>query len=127
PRPPERLAAAYDASGGTFVSFRERSTDRRLARAGFWRWDPTEADPARDVVLATIETLRSDPVALTRRALGDLKVAVTFLGPLVAIEPRELDFDRYGIVVQSRVFPAKVGGALPNTQVFTAEVAQYAH
>src|SRR5207248_11570060 len=50
PRPPERLDAAYDASGGTFVSFRDRATDHRLARAGFWRWDPAEADPARDVV-----------------------------------------------------------------------------
>jgi hypothetical protein len=54
-----------------------------------------------------------------------LKIAVTFLSELEPIAPRGLDFDRYGIVAQSRVFPHKCGGALPNTQVFISEIEQY--
>ena len=37
-----------------------------------------------------------------------------------------LDFDRYGIVAQSRIFPYKRGGALPNTQVFISEIEHIA-
>jgi hypothetical protein len=36
-----------------------------------------------------------------------------------------LDFDRFGIVAQSRIWPHKRGGALPNTQVFISEIEQY--
>ena len=50
---------------------------------------------------------------------------MTTLGPLIASRPADLDFDRYGIVVRDRVSGHKLGGALPNTQVFTAEAGHY--
>jgi len=57
PRWPLRLDSSYDARGGTYVSFRRRTNDNRVGRDGFWHFDPSDSDPARDVVLATIDTL----------------------------------------------------------------------
>jgi AMMECR1 domain-containing protein len=127
PRWPARLDGSYDARGGTFVSFRRRTDDHRVARDGFWHFDPADADPARDVVLATIDTLASARHSITLPSLPDLKIAVTFFGPLEEVPPGKLDFDRYGIVVRSKVWPGKLGGALPNTQVFISEIEQYRH
>jgi AMMECR1 domain-containing protein/orotate phosphoribosyltransferase len=127
PRPPHTFDAAYDARGGTFVSFREPGTERRLAREGFWHFNPSDADPCRDVVLATVKTLDWAGAAISGANLDRLKIAVSFFGPLEEIQPRLLDFDRYGIVVQSLDWDMKLGGALPNTEVFTSEVEQYAH
>lgn len=127
PRWPSRLDASYDARGGTYVSFRERTDDHRVARDGFWHFDPANADPARDVVLATIDTLERGGYGLPLESLADLKIGVTFFGPLEEIPPAKLDFDRYGIVVRSKVWPNKLGGALPNTQVFISEIEQYRH
>jgi orotate phosphoribosyltransferase/AMMECR1 domain-containing protein len=127
PRWPTRLDASYDARGGTFVSFRERADDNRVARDGFWHFDPANADPARDVVLATVDTLERGGQGLTLASLADLKIGLTFFGPLEEIPPGKLDFDRYGIVVRSKVWPGKLGGALPNTQVFISDIEQYRH
>ena len=127
PRAPATLDAEYDARGGTFVSFRRRSNDERVARDGFWHFDPAQAHPARDVVLATIDTLERSAAILTEASLDELKIGVSFLGPLEEVPPTALDFDRYGIVVRSKVWPAKLGGALPNTQVFISEIEQYRH
>jgi orotate phosphoribosyltransferase/AMMECR1 domain-containing protein len=127
PRWPSRLDASYDARGGTYVSFRGRADDHRVARDGFWHFDPANADPPRDVVLATIDTLERGGYGFTLESLSDLKIGVTFFGPLEAISPAKLDFDRYGIVVRSNVWPSKLGGALPNTQVFISEIEQYRH
>jgi len=127
PRWPALLDGSYDASGGTFVSFRVRGDNHRVARDGFWHFDPANADPARDVVLATIDTLVRGGKGLTSAFLADLKIAVTFFGPLEEIRPGKLDFDRYGIVVRSKIWPGKLGGALPNTQVFISEIEQYRH
>jgi len=127
PRWPHHLDTKYDASGGTFVSFRERTNDHRIARDGFWHFDPAAADPARDVVLATIDTIERSNYGLTPASLPDLKIGVTFFGPLEEISPAKLDFDRYGIVVRSKVWPGKLGGALPNTQVFISDIEQYRH
>jgi orotate phosphoribosyltransferase/AMMECR1 domain-containing protein len=127
PQWPRNLDDNYDARGGTFVSFRERSNDHRVARDGFWHFDPTDAEPARDVVLATIDTLGRASYDLTLAALRDLKICVTFFGPLEQIPPSKLDFDRYGIVARSNVWPGKLGGALPNTQVFISDIEQYRH
>jgi orotate phosphoribosyltransferase len=124
---PLRLDQPYDAGGGTFVSIRRRSDDFRVARDGFWHFDRTDADAPRDVVLATIETLRRGPRHLTYASLAELKIGVTFFGPLEEVSPRKLDFERYGIVVRSKVWPGKLGGALPNTQVFISEIEQYRH
>ena len=38
-----------------------------------------------------------------------------------------MDFDRYAIVVRSEISRRKLGGALPNTQVFVSEIEQYKH
>jgi len=127
PRPPQCLDRAYDATGGTFVSFRLRGNDHRLARDGFWHFDPANADPARDVVFATIDTLMRDRSGLNLASLAVVKIAVTFFGALEEIFPRKLDFDHYGIVVRSKTWPDKLGGALPNTQVFISEIEQYRH
>jgi orotate phosphoribosyltransferase/AMMECR1 domain-containing protein len=127
PRWPARLDSSYDARGGTFVSFRERTNDHRIARDGFWHFDPEGVDPARDVVFATIDTLARGGYDLTLASLPNLKTGVTFFGPLEEIPPSKLDFDRYGIVARSKVWPGKLGGALPNTQVFISDIEQYRH
>ena len=127
PRPPARFDDAYDGRGGVFVSFRERHSDHRLARDGFWHFDPADSYPCRDLVLATVKTLRSAPGIVTLDNLADLKIAASFFGPLERIPPAKLDFTRYGIVARSRGWVTKLGGALPNTQVYTSEIEQYTH
>jgi AMMECR1 domain-containing protein/orotate phosphoribosyltransferase len=125
PRPPRRLDADYDGRGGVWVSFRERETNTRRERDGFWHFDPADFEPGRDVVLATVATLRNMP-DLTREVLQQLKIAVTFYGPFEKITPGQLDFSRYGILVRSRAGD-RLGGALPNTERFIGEVEQYGH
>jgi len=122
PDPPRRFDADYHAPGGVWVSFRDRRTNVRLARDGFWHFNPEDADACRDVVLATAKTVKKG--GLRKDQLGNLKIAVTFFGPLEEIQPSGLDFSCYGIVVRSKAWPVKVGGALPNTQVFTSEREQ---
>lgn len=126
-RPPVSLDKDYDGRGGVFVSFRDRESDHRIARDGFWHFNPKDADPCRDVVLAATKTIKASNGAISLETLPSLKIAVTFFGPLEKIKPKELDFLKYGIVVRSRVMETKMGGALPNTQVFTNEVEQYYH
>ena len=123
PAAPARLDGSYDGRGGAWLSFRSRRTDERLARDGFWHFDPADADPCRDVVLATVKTVRGAGLRLEQ--LDELKIAVTFFGPLEPIEPAGVDFSRYGLVVRSSFWPTKVGGALPNTQVFTSDREQH--
>lgn len=127
PRPPARFDAPYDGRGGIYVSFRERHTDHRLARDGFWHFDPADSDPCRDLILATIKTVQSSAANVNLSNLADLKIAASFFGPLEKIEPARLDFARYGIVARSRGWETKLGGALPNSQVFTSEIEQYTH
>lgn len=122
-RPPHRFDAVYDGRGGAWVSFRERVTDYRVGREGFWHFDPGDSEPCRDLVLATVKAVRL--AKLEKEHLARLKIGVTFFGPLEKIKPSGLDFGRYGIVVKSLSWETKVGGALPNTQVFTSEQEQY--
>jgi AMMECR1 domain-containing protein/orotate phosphoribosyltransferase len=122
PEPPHSFDTFYEGRGGVWVSFRDRRTNVRLARDGFWHFNPDDADVYRDVVLATAKTVQSGGLHLAQ--LKELKIAVTFFGPLQLIKPKGLDFSRYGVVVRSSVWPVKVGGALPNTQVFTSECEQ---
>jgi orotate phosphoribosyltransferase/AMMECR1 domain-containing protein len=125
PRPPLQMDRNYACPGGVFVSFRERANDNRIARSGYWHFNPDDAAPCADVIAATIETLQDANGRITRQTLPELKIAVTFFSALELIKPKELDFERYGIVVRSRAFPSKMGGALPNTQAFISEVEQY--
>lgn len=124
PRPPNLVNTALGAPGGVWVSLRDRSTNERIARDGFWHFDPQDADLARDIVLATIKTVTG--AALTIERLEQAKLAVTLFGELERISPRDLDFQTFGIVARSAEWPVKVGGALPNTQVFTSEAEQLA-
>lgn len=126
PTPPASLDRDYDGRGGVFVSFRRRGDDHRLARSGLWHFDGEPADAPADVVDATIATLRELGAGIRPADLPSLKIGVTFLGPMDPISPRQLDFDRYAIVVRDAT-GERAGGALPNTQVFTSEVEQYAH
>jgi orotate phosphoribosyltransferase/AMMECR1 domain-containing protein len=127
PRPPRRFDDEYDGRGGVYVSFRERHSDHRLARDGFWHFDPADSDPCRDVVLATVKTIKVASGMITLANLPELKIGVSFFTPLERITPAKLDFARYGIVVRSRGWETKMGGALPNSQVFTSEIEQYTH
>ena len=125
PAPPETFDHSYDAPGGVFVSFRRQVDDDRIARDGFWRFGPITTTAGEDFVYATVHTVRMAGGKLDLSTIERCKVGVTTLGPLVASRPADLDFDRYGIVVRDRVSGHKLGGALPNTQVFTAEAGQY--
>jgi orotate phosphoribosyltransferase/AMMECR1 domain-containing protein len=125
--PPQRFAREVDGRGGVFVSFRERDSDHRLGRDGFWHFDPEDADPCRDLVLATVKTLISPRGVVTLENLPKLKIAATFFSPLEKVMPAKLDFMRYGIVVRSSGFETKMGGALPNSQLYTSEIEQYTH
>ena len=127
PRPPARLDREHDAAGGVFVSFRRNSDDHRIARDGFWHFDPRQASLGRDLVAATAQTIDASAGGIEAANLDSLKIGITLLGRLEPILPSQLDFDRYGIVVRDRTFGTKRGGALPNTQVFIAEAAQYRH
>ena len=126
PVPPATIAGSPDGRGGVFVSFRRRDDDHRLARDGFWHFDPDEFSPAADVVAATVRTIRTCQGAVSTANLELLKIGVTFLGPMEQIRPAELDFARFAIVVTD-VPRVRAGGALPNSQVFTSEVQQYRH
>jgi orotate phosphoribosyltransferase/AMMECR1 domain-containing protein len=126
PVAPSRLDRDYDGSGGVFVSFRRRSDDYRVAREGIWHFDGEVSRPAADVIDATVATVRAAGASIRAQDLDALKIGVTFLGPMEPIEPSQLDFDRYAIVVRDMA-GRRAGGALPNTQVFTSEVEQYAH
>ncbi len=109
PSPPRSFDAEYDGRGGVYVSFRERHNDNRLARDGFWHFNPAEADSCRDLVLATVKTLQAGAGKVTLANLTDLKIAATFFTPLEKIPPAKLDFARYGIVARSRQLGDKNG------------------
>ena len=126
-RPPTGFAEPESGLGGVWVSFRRISDDKRFARDGFWHFDPADADPERDVVIATARTVKALGPNVTREWLATVKLCVTFFTALEEIAPRDLDFRRYGIVARSTLVPAKMGGALPNTQLFTSSVEQYRH
>ncbi|WP_396640554.1 hypothetical protein [Microbacterium alkaliflavum] len=126
-RPPRDFAEPEQGPGGVWVSFRRIADDKRLGREGFWHFDARDADPQRDVVIATARTVKVLGPTLTREGLAQLKLCVTFFSELEQIEPRDLDFSRYGIVARSALIPAKMGGALPNTQLYTSSVEQYRH
>lgn len=128
PTPPQSINFAGSASGGLMVSFRDRKSDCRIARDGFYRIEPTQdSSLGEDIVLATAKTLRSSHGAIAKYGLDRLKVAVTLFGEQTPIHPKDLDFARFGILVRSNVFPRKLGGALPNTQFFVSEIEQLRH
>jgi orotate phosphoribosyltransferase/AMMECR1 domain-containing protein len=131
PRPPLKMDAEYDSSGGVWVSLRDRDqVYHRYARDGFWTF-PGEAAPhaAEDVLRAALQTAKclGDDVAAARRILERSHIAVTFFSALEKCHPGQLDNDRYGIVVCSRERPDKMGGALPRMPGIGNEQDQFRH
>lgn len=129
-RPPEYLDRAYDASGGAWVSVRDRNDIySRYAREGFWNF-PGESrwSTAEEVIRAcwlTFLQLRKQPHStelLERSAL-----AVTLFGEVEETSLSGLDNDRYGIVVCSQERPSIMGGALPRMPGIGSEWQQYYH
>lgn len=127
PTPPRSFDQTYDGSGGVAVSFRDRRSDFRVARDGFYHLNSSEADIGRDVLLATAKTLLSSRGAIAKHGISRLKVGVTLFGDQVPTQYSDLDFDRFGVLVRSEVRPWKFAGALPNTQFFTSEIEQLQH
>jgi orotate phosphoribosyltransferase/AMMECR1 domain-containing protein len=127
PRPPGKFDGDYDARGGVMVSFRDRTSNYRVARNGFYRFTSENGNLCSDVVLATARTLLASGEAIARYGLDRLKLGVTLFSENVPIVPRQLDFSRFGILLQSKVQPGKHGGALPNTQFFVSELQQLHH
>jgi orotate phosphoribosyltransferase len=128
PSPPDRLAGIQDAAGGVMVSFRDRRSDRRIARDGFYRAESApQYSLGEDLVIATVKTLQNSHGAVAAYGLDQLKVGVTLFGQQERIQPRDLDFAKFGILARSDAFPDKHGGALPNTQFFVSEIEQLYH
>jgi orotate phosphoribosyltransferase/AMMECR1 domain-containing protein len=129
-RPPERLDADYDSSGGAWVSIRSREDIHlRHARDGFWHFPgETHNSAAEDVVLASLRTaveLQKGRRGL--RTLDESSIAVTFFTALEKCTVGKLDNDRYGIVVRSLERPSWMGGALPRMPGIGNEWEQFQH
>jgi len=58
-RPPKEFDDVYDAKGGVFVSIRNRQTNERFARAGFWHFRARDASFGRDLALATVKSINA--------------------------------------------------------------------
>jgi orotate phosphoribosyltransferase/AMMECR1 domain-containing protein len=127
PTPPKSFDRNYGGSGGIVVSFRDRRTDYRVARDGFYHLDSSDADSVRDVLLATAKTLLSSRGAVAQYGLDRLKVGVTLFGEQTPTVHCALDFHRFGVLIQSKVRPWKIASALPNTQFFVSEIEHLHH
>jgi orotate phosphoribosyltransferase len=130
PRPPARLDRGYDAAGGVWVSVRPRSQILlRHARDGFWHLpgETPEPLPLELIRVAARTASRMQEHADADSRWAGSAVAVTLFGALERCQPAQLDNDRYGILVKSRVRPAAWGGALPRMPGMSREWAQLEH
>ncbi len=127
PAPPGHFDADYDASGGLFISVRDRGCDARLAYEGFLRLDATERSPGlpAEVVALAVQTATGALSSFPAGGLDRTKIALSFFGPLTMTHVGALDADRHGLVVRSSVQPWKRGSVLPNVESWPTEVAQY--
>src|ERR1700739_4812209 len=87
PRPPARFDADYNCRGGIWVSFRVRGSEYRVARDGFWHFDPERAAAGHDLVAATVKTIQRSGGAVSLERLPELKIAVTFFAQLARGAP----------------------------------------
>jgi AMMECR1 domain-containing protein/orotate phosphoribosyltransferase len=129
-RPPARLDADYDSSGGVWVSVRSREDIHlRHARDGFWHFPGEERwETPEDLVMASLRTAVQLPKGEEGlKSLASSAVAVTFFSALEACDVGQLDNDRYGIVVRSRERPSWMGGALPRMPGIAGEWEQFQH
>lgn len=130
PRPPARLDADYDSSGGVWISLRSREDIHlRHARDGFWHFPGEERwETPEDIVRASLRTAVQLPKGEAGlKALAESAVAVTFFSTLEACDVGRLDNERYGIVVRSRERPSWMGGALPRMPGIANEWEQFQH
>jgi hypothetical protein len=127
-RPPRRIQGRYSGAGGVWVSVGPRDgAAAPQARAGFWSFPEEKALPlpaaiSQAAFLAAQELSRAgaEPLSLLDRSA----VRVTFASALEECGVRQLDNDRYGIVVRSRERPSLIGGALPRMPGVTHEGQQ---
>ena len=129
PRPPERLNAGYDSSGGVWISLRSKKDARvRYARDGFWHFpDEPRWTLGEDVVRAALRTAEALPAPDRAAILEASHLAVTFFSPLEPCAVGDIDNDRYGIVVRSLERKASMGGALPRMPGIRNEWEQFQH
>jgi orotate phosphoribosyltransferase/AMMECR1 domain-containing protein len=130
PRPPRRLDASYDASGGVWVSMRSRSDIyQRHARNGFWHFPgETRSGLTEDLILASLRTAADLPAGPEGLELVSKSAfAITFFSELEQCTPGQLDNDRYGIVVRSLERKDWMGGALPRMPGISNEWEQFRH
>lgn len=128
PAPPEHFDRDYEAIGGLFVSVRDGHSDARIAREGFLRLDAAEeplAIPAELVGVSVQIADRAHASLTPGAALDRAKISVSFIGPFAETCFGDLDADRYGLLVRSRVQPWKRGALLPNHPGWPTEMAQY--
>jgi len=129
-RPPSRLEADYDSSGGAWVSIRSRTdVHNRYARDGFWHFPGEQpGTAAEDVVMASLRTAADLPAGEEGlKIINESGFAVTFFSALEKCNPGQLDNDRYGIVVRSLERRDKMGGALPRMPGIANEWQQFQH
>ena len=107
PQPPRCFDAPYQAEGGIFVSLRDKKNNLRIARNGFFIINPHSSDVFRDLVLAAYRTAFHAKQQLLKYGLENCKTGVSILSRQERILPKDLDFHRYGILVQSSVQPYK--------------------
>jgi orotate phosphoribosyltransferase/AMMECR1 domain-containing protein len=115
---------APDTAGGVWVSFRDRRTDFRLVREGFFCLGQAPP-PAAAVALATERCVRRAESDLREMGLDRLKIGISCISKLSTTELVELDDERHGLIVQSTELPWKVGAALPDTPHREFESQQY--
>ena len=127
PKPPNHFDKDYDGKGGVFVSLRDKQSDYRIARDGFYNLSSNPAHLPRDLALSTFKIASVNKDAIIKYGFEKLKVGVSLIGKHEQIKPSQLNFKEYGIMAQSNVQSWKVGGALPNTQFFTSEIEQFFH
>ncbi len=106
-RPPRVLDEQASADGGCWVTLRRRAGGELLAREGFWHVEGEESDLRRELVLATVKACRG--ARLTTADLPGVSVAVSLVPRLEPCEPRDLDVERFGVVVRSRPWPSRIG------------------
>lgn len=129
-KPPRILNGKGDSTGGIYISLRSRQQlHHRYARDGFWRFPEDESSHlALDIVLASYLVAQLIPsTEKGRQILEDSVIGVTLLGRLQECQVRDLDNDRFGIVVRSNAWQGWMGGALPNMPSIFNEGRQYNH
>jgi outer membrane protein assembly factor BamB/orotate phosphoribosyltransferase len=109
-------------NGGVFVSLREATTQRRVAREGQWRFEPGNRSLASEIVLATAKACAGVAVD----ALRGLTIGLAVFGALEGVTPGRLDSRNMGVVVRP-IRTGRLGGALPNSPDYANELGQYLH